>query len=226
MLPALFFAATAFWMAGCQKTPEACFTPTFSSAIIGKTIAFKNCTEDGVSYRWDFGDGGSSEQPTPIHAYTSKGTYTVTLKAFSENGNKADETTQTILIGEKYLTKVEVSSVSFLDANGGFWDPDTSGPDLAFFFGPDSIPPNLWNSDTVPDANSGSFPIEWDFSSENIALADTFWFFQLHDINPVGASNIVGSWKILANPKPENPFLLANPLNNQTQVLIHYEIRP
>ncbi|MGD1844814.1 MAG: PKD domain-containing protein [Salibacteraceae bacterium] len=226
-LPAIVFAALALWLSSCQKTPEACFEPTFSSSIVGKTIGFRNCTQDGVSYRWDFGDGGTSEQPTPIHDYARKGTYTVTLRAFSENGNKSDEVSQTILIGEKYLTRIEVVNVSLTNENGGFWDPDTSGPDLAFYFGPDSLPPNVFASaDTVADVDSASFPVAWDFSSQNIQLADSFWFFQLHDINTVGISDLMGSWKVIPKPKVDNPFVLTNPLNAATEVRVYYEIRP
>lgn len=83
----------------CQKQPTACF----SCEEIGQAgdtfnYEFTNCSTEASSYKWDFGDGGSSELTAPLHGYENAGTYTVRLTAFSENGRKTDETTQTITI--------------------------------------------------------------------------------------------------------------------------------
>jgi len=40
----------------------------------------------GVTYRWDFGDGETSAQQIPFHAYTNEGVYTVRLHISRENG--------------------------------------------------------------------------------------------------------------------------------------------
>ncbi|HUT68936.1 MAG TPA: PKD domain-containing protein, partial [Dehalococcoidales bacterium] len=41
------------------------------------------------SYEWDFGDGTTSTEEVPTHAYKSDGTYTVKLKVTDDRGNKA-----------------------------------------------------------------------------------------------------------------------------------------
>ena len=41
------------------------------------------------SYEWDFGDGTTSTEEAPTHAYKSDGTYTVKLKVTDDRGNKA-----------------------------------------------------------------------------------------------------------------------------------------
>ena len=63
-----FVAATADYDAGTQ------------SAI----VPFTNLSSNFSSVSWDFGDGGSSTDEAPSHAYTCPGTYEVTLTA--ENG--------------------------------------------------------------------------------------------------------------------------------------------
>jgi gliding motility-associated-like protein len=42
--------------------------------------------DDVKSYRWDFGDGGSSTEATPAYTYNRQGTYTVTLTITTSTG--------------------------------------------------------------------------------------------------------------------------------------------
>ncbi|MEZ4388162.1 MAG: S8 family serine peptidase [Candidatus Krumholzibacteriia bacterium] len=45
------------------------------------TVAFTDRSQGGprVSWAWDFGDGGTSDHPDPVHFYAAPGSYTVTL---------------------------------------------------------------------------------------------------------------------------------------------------
>ena len=42
------------------------------------------------SFEWDFGDGETSTDGAPVHAYRSDGTYTVTLKIKDDKEHTAD----------------------------------------------------------------------------------------------------------------------------------------
>jgi Leucine-rich repeat (LRR) protein len=53
-------------------------THTFTPSITGE-----NCT---ATYTWDFGDGTTSSEQAPQHAYTSTGTFTITLNVSSTCG--------------------------------------------------------------------------------------------------------------------------------------------
>ncbi len=44
-------------------------------------INFNNTTTNGITYNWDFGDGGISTATNAVHSYTAPGVYTVKLKA-------------------------------------------------------------------------------------------------------------------------------------------------
>ncbi|MDO6542248.1 collagenase [Photobacterium sanguinicancri] len=65
---------------------------------IGTDIPFSsaNSTDnDGVivGYMWNFGDGTSSQEANPIHQYSNKGTYTVTLTVTDDSGLSASAST-------------------------------------------------------------------------------------------------------------------------------------
>jgi len=63
--------------------------PFFYFAINGSTVIFFNQTEDADAYIWNFGDGTLSSEKEPRHTYTANGTYTVTLFASNDCGQKA-----------------------------------------------------------------------------------------------------------------------------------------
>ncbi|MDP6907964.1 MAG: M4 family metallopeptidase, partial [Flavobacteriales bacterium] len=52
------------------------------------TVSFTDMSINGAtSWLWDFGDGNTSTQQNPTHAYASEGTFTVTLTATNNFGN-------------------------------------------------------------------------------------------------------------------------------------------
>ena len=51
-----------------------------------------------VAYDWDFGDDSTGTGPTPLHTYTTDGTYNVTLTV-TDNMGASDSTTRTATIG-------------------------------------------------------------------------------------------------------------------------------
>ncbi len=84
----------------CQTVILVCSPPTtgFSSSISGTTATFTNTTINslGVTYLWDFGDGGSSTTMNPLHTYAADGTYTVCLSVNDQCG--FDSICQTVVI--------------------------------------------------------------------------------------------------------------------------------
>ncbi|MBS1643523.1 MAG: PKD domain-containing protein [Bacteroidetes bacterium] len=67
--------------------PTAIFTPGGVNACVGVPFTFfSSSLGTGLSYFWTFGDGGTSTQPSPKHAYSSAGTYTVRLIVTDFNG--------------------------------------------------------------------------------------------------------------------------------------------
>jgi len=115
---------------GCQKQPEASFTASKTNVVTGEAITFTNTSKDASSYKWNFGDGTSSDVASPTHAYENPGTYTVTMTANSKNGKKSDNATATITVtkaneikydGNKYpLTKGYIENCGDYNGSGNY----------------------------------------------------------------------------------------------------------
>lgn len=73
--------------------------------LAGEDVLISNCTDDGISFNWDFGDGTTSTLKSPHHVWETSGVYTVTLEVENEKGTKSQ--TQEVTV-EKSLY--------------GFWD--------------------------------------------------------------------------------------------------------
>ncbi|MEO6239807.1 MAG: PKD domain-containing protein [Bacteroidia bacterium] len=97
---AILALAILCMLCGCQKKPTACFDTT-DFHIVGSDFHFTNCSTEGHSYEWDFGDGGTSTLTAPTHTYYAAGTYTVRLTAISEKGRKTDEITKQVTVRGK-----------------------------------------------------------------------------------------------------------------------------
>ena len=88
--------------------------PNFTGAGEGckpLTVEFVNTSIFGVSYLWDFGDGGTStlENPPP-YTYFNAGVYTVSLTVTGPGGDVATEVKQDIVV-------VHETPIAFFDLN-------------------------------------------------------------------------------------------------------------
>ena len=77
------------------------FTASGRSIKEGEKILFQPAVSGGFtpySYTWDFGDGKTSTEDSPVHAYRNDGTFTVSLKVTDDRGNTVT------LKRDKYIT--------------------------------------------------------------------------------------------------------------------------
>jgi len=66
--------------------PVAMFEPSTTEANnLEADITFDNSSVGGSRFLWDFGDGSTSEDESPIHTFTSSGNYTITLYAWNSD---------------------------------------------------------------------------------------------------------------------------------------------
>src|SRR5262249_19580023 len=94
-----------------------------------------------VTYRWDFGDGSSSSQMAPTHAYAAPGTYVATLMVGDDSGqpNSLASSRHRIVVNDPPGAKagpdqiVTDSQVTF-DGRGSY-DNDGRIVDYAWSFG-------------------------------------------------------------------------------------------
>ena len=80
------------------ELPIADFSASNTNAVINETITFTDESAfSPTSWAWDFGDGTTSTEQNPTHAYAEAGTYTVQLTVENENGSDTE-------IKEDYIT--------------------------------------------------------------------------------------------------------------------------
>ncbi|HEX2978672.1 MAG TPA: PKD domain-containing protein, partial [Anaerolineaceae bacterium] len=65
---------------------EANFSADRVSGPAPLLVNFIQLSSNGFQYLWDFGDGGTSDSPQPVHVYEQPGAYTVTLTAKGYGG--------------------------------------------------------------------------------------------------------------------------------------------
>lgn len=68
----------------CEKEKDfegiSCFeVENIENILVNQAVKFTNCSEGGSYYYWDFGDGETSTDESPTHAYSNSGSFTVTL---------------------------------------------------------------------------------------------------------------------------------------------------
>ncbi len=88
----------AFSFSSCKKVVVSCFGVSSYAVKVGEPVVFTNCSTNGESYIWSFGDGATSTESAPTHTYTRLGTYEVTMTAISKKDKGSDEQTLTIQV--------------------------------------------------------------------------------------------------------------------------------
>ncbi len=125
-------------LTSCEKEeikpePVADFTMSKTSAEVGDTITFTNISLNASRYSWDFGDGKTSTNDSPSHAYSSEGTFNVTLTASGDGGENIASKSITVYYPKPVAdftmskTSAEVGDPIFftntsLNASNYFWD--------------------------------------------------------------------------------------------------------
>ena len=87
----------------------------FSFERNGFEVTFDNNSTNSTSFMWDFGDGSTSTEESPVHTYTDEGDFTVTLTAMDGSGN-SDEAMATVSISAAVFTAAVMSN-----ADGKIW---------------------------------------------------------------------------------------------------------
>lgn len=88
-----------------------------------QTIQCHNLTEFASTYRWSFGDGGTSTDENPNYLYTETGVYDITLEAWSDEGCSE------ILTKNQIISVLAEGEIVFPNA----FKPDMNGPSGGYF---------------------------------------------------------------------------------------------
>ena len=155
-------------------------------------VTFTDLSTNGpTSWNWDFGDGSieNATMQNPVHAYATRGKFTVSLTSTNLGG--ANVTTR---VGYINVTAVNQTSKVGVFRNGAFYLRNSNtvgGADLAFGYGlPTDIPViGDWNGDgidTVGIYRNGAFYLR---NSNTVGVADLAFGYGLPTDIPV-----IGDW--------------------------------
>jgi len=106
----------------------ASFTYSPASPGVGQAVQFTDTsTGSPTSWQWDFGDSTSSTSQNPSHAYTTAGSYLVTLTIRA--GSSLNNTSKTIIVGQSLKASFTYSPTSPLAGQAvQFTDTSTGSP--------------------------------------------------------------------------------------------------
>ena len=189
-------AVSALFYFSCDKTDPlpismADFKVTTIGPEIDVPIQFENLSLNASAYSWDYGDGEfDSLVIDPSHTYEDPGTYTVTMTAYTEDGQMS-VAQQDIEVGQRYLTSMWLLNVNMVDEDGDPWDDDGSGPDVLYQLGPtDAVDIEDLVFVYIDSLNVGQFntPIaitDQDLIPADYELLNKDYFVLLEDIDTV-----------------------------------------
>lgn len=95
----------------------------FEFTVSGQQVNFVDLSTDATSWRWDFGDGTTSNMRNPVHVYLISATFTVTLAASNAAGSATASKAVPILPATPpkaaFAFTVTGQQVNFIDASVG-----------------------------------------------------------------------------------------------------------
>jgi PKD repeat protein len=174
-------AALALTLAsGCESDPpEACFTVPSNLVDQNEDVVFTNCSKfQKGGYFWDFGDGLTTANTSPVHKFTSQGEFVVTLTAKGTTAATDDVTSAIIKVGKRIMRDVRISALpSSNPLTSQPWDPtDAADVKLAF------IKNGIAEVTTPINTNlATAVPYTIDLSTANFNLTPDEWLFALLD---------------------------------------------
>ena len=184
------YAATEVLYTG---QPTAYFASAVDSACINEQVAFRNYTagrRSDTHWSWDFGDGQTSAEASPRHAYASAGTMTVTLSAanysFPGGTDTYMQTTPITITSNVELTIGTLKSVT----KNGLGEAVLTWLDL----GVGETGYQVWGSNdpSLPPVRVGG-PLGPDVTT---ATVSGYMYFRVQPLStgPCGDGAIGGSW--------------------------------
>ena len=96
-----------------------------SDPIFNESIRFSATVnaDPPATYSWDFGDGTTSDQPSPTHRYTDPGEYTVVLEV-SNCDDQTDRRELNLVVGEFRCSEIDELNTVFFDRNSAELDDE------------------------------------------------------------------------------------------------------
>ena len=163
--------------------PTADFTSNVTFTCTGVIEFTDQSIDNPVNWQWDFGDSGTSSDQNPTHAYSTPGTYDVTLLA--SNGSGSDTEVKTAYI----IYDPSACDTSYIPVSGGGTTETACDGVIMDNGGVANYTDNTDGSITI--APSGAVSITLEFLSFNmILLQDSLYIYD----GPTTSSPLIGAY--------------------------------
>jgi PKD repeat protein len=122
MKKSLLFLVVITLLIGCKKDEPTLQIKAVGNQFIANTeIEFVATMSDANSVLWEFGDGETSTELNPKHAFSLGGQYTVKCTAYGDGGNTTATLQIQVLV--KFNKIKEITIISYPTPE--LWDPDS-----------------------------------------------------------------------------------------------------
>ncbi len=185
-------------------SPTVAPTPAFTNDIIAPCegeIAFLDQSENfPSSWLWDFGDGNTSTEQSPVHFYEQNGTYTVTLETCNAVG--CETITEELVLADIFLLDIDFNYPIPLGIPHQFTDNTAGAISWEWNFGNgagalDNPTP------TVTYFQLGNYDVEVTISNGTCTSTETFTVA----VAPVGIDDINENTTLNIYPNPTDGML-------------------
>lgn len=164
-------AVLALSVLSCKEDPADPPTVTVFASVDGYQVAFTATVTNADTYSWDFGDGESSTEQSPVHTYAQSGSYTATITVTGDGGDASASTSVTIAASE-----LEMLTGGPAMASGKAWkiSPTSSTGDGIF-----KCTADFEFEDPIPDGILGLIGLPTEYEDEFIFHDDLTY---THDV--------------------------------------------
>jgi len=109
-----------------SNPPVAAFTYSPAEPTTGQTVMFMDASTGGpTSWAWDFDDGATSTEQNPSHAFSSAGTFTVSLTATNAGGSSSASMDVVVTLGAALTETYFIPAAALAaGAEGSFFQTD------------------------------------------------------------------------------------------------------
>jgi hypothetical protein len=156
-------------------------TPAEQALLTNGPVGFVNTSSAGTGFTWDFGDGTTTDEENPSHAFPNPGTYVVLLTGFDDKG-----------CGTTYQYPVEVQELFVTNAITPNHDGDNDQLFVEPFLYPASLKIlNRWGQEVFYSSHYQN-----DFTGADLAAGVYFFELKISDAD----KHVTGSLTILKTP--------------------------
>lgn len=170
---------------GQKKSPAAMFSYKTQHPF---KVFFTNNSTNATTYHWDFGDGYTSTDENPAHAYPKKGVYKVTLTA--KNSGKQNTISKTITITEPTKCNVIGFEIVNIPTQNEYYRIRFSDADLIFVSSDWTTSWVLLSSANIPYEIPLKAPQKIDFTE------DEYYLRLYTNSKATGDGSVVDRWSI------------------------------